>query len=366
MMKILYITAFKPSKVSAGENFSRQLIEDIACENQVDLIFFRYSSDGDFIRNSENIKIVRQFKNSNLIKLLNCLMFPFFFPLFTVRFNISRLLYIRKLIANNRYDTIIFDFSQTFLYAIFIKHKHIILNCHDVIAQRYSRIYRGVFKPFVLFSESKILKKSNAVIFCHSHKDKRLILDLYGIRANVTSLYFDKTVKDTYPEFCSDYFVFFANWSRPDNSYGLKWFLKEVYSRLSNDINVKIIGSGLPAALLDEIKGYQAIEYLGFLENPYQIISNARALISPLFTGAGIKVKVMESLACGTPVIGTGISFEGVPEIFGDYLLNAENQGDFVTKINEFRVHITDKMKLKTIFLNYNLINSLKEEILKD
>lgn len=355
-----------PSKVSAGENFSRQLIEDIARENQIDLIFFRYSSDGDFLRNSENIKIVRQFKNGNLIKLLNCLMFPFFFPLFTVRFNIFRLLYIRKLIAANRYDTIILDFSQTFIYSVFIKHKHIILNCHDVIAQRYSRVYRGVFKPFVLFSENTIIKKSKAVIFCHSHKDKKLIMDLYGIRANVTSLYFDKTVKDTYPEFCEDYFVFFANWSRPDNSYGLKWFLKEVYSRLGNDNNIKIIGSGLSAALMEEIKSHPAIEYLGFLENPYQIISNAKALISPLFTGAGIKVKVMESLACGTAIIGTSISFEGVPEIFSDFLLNAENQADFVAQIIEFKIQISDKLKLKTIFSNYNLNNSLKEEILKD
>jgi len=240
MKKILYITAFVPSKTSAGENFSRQLIDDIARENIVDLVFFRYSSDSDFIRNSENIKIVRQFKNNSFIKFLNCLMFPFFFPLFTVRFNISRLLFLRKLITRNNYDTILMDFSQTFIYSVFISHKHIILNCHDVIAQRYSRIYGGLFKPFVTFTENTIFNKSKAIIFCHSHKDKRLIHDLYGIEANVTSLYFDKTVKETFPDYCGNYFVFFANWRRPDNSDGLKWFLKSVYPFLGNDLYVKI------------------------------------------------------------------------------------------------------------------------------
>jgi len=34
----------------------------------------------------------------------------------------------------------------------------------------------------------------------------------------------------------------------------------------------------------------------------------SKALISPLFTGAGIKVKVIEALACGIPVIGTDIA----------------------------------------------------------
>jgi len=105
---------------------------------------------------------------------------------------------------------------------------------------------------------------------------------------------------------------------------------------------------------------------MGFLENPYPVISNARALISPLFTGAGIKVKVMESLACGTPVIGTRISFEGIPEIFGDYLINAEDQNSFITRITEFKIQLSDKQRLKALFLSYNMNNSLKEAILQE
>ena len=60
---------------------------------------------------------------------------------------------------------------------------------------------------------------------------------------------------------------------------------------------------------------------LGFVDNPYKIMSESLGLIAPLFHGAGIKVKVIESLACGTPVIGTEVAFEGIDFIENKYLI---------------------------------------------
>jgi len=217
-----------------------------------------------------------------------------------------------------------------------------------------------MLNPFVIKSEKYIFNNSNAKVFCHSVKDQKLLESTYSVQPQVTSLYYDKFVKETFPLCVGNYFVLFANWKRSDNSNGLRWFLHYVFPYLDNDVKIKIIGPGLSIKLLQGIKKYQNLDYLGFIENPYQIISNAKALISPLFTGAGIKVKVMESLACGTHVIGTKISFEGIPEIFDKYMIHTENQKEFIAKINNINIQLSDKEDLKEIFLESNMKNKIK------
>ena len=130
-----------------------------------------------------------------------------------------------------------------------------------------------------------------------------------------------------------DYYVCFAYWRRTDNYQGLEWFLDHVYSKL-NGLKIKIIGAGLNERLRMKILAFNNIEYVGFVDNPYPFISNATGLISPLFTGAGIKVKVIDALACGTPVIGTDISFEGIDEKYAEFCVRANTADDFIENIS--------------------------------
>ena len=51
MKKILLISAFVPSRKTAGQNYTRQLIEDLSGRYEVDLICFRNRSEADlFLR----------------------------------------------------------------------------------------------------------------------------------------------------------------------------------------------------------------------------------------------------------------------------------------------------------------------------
>jgi glycosyltransferase involved in cell wall biosynthesis len=351
MKRVLFITAFVPSRISAGENYSRQLINDISRENIVDLIFFKYNHDKDYIIDSKNVNVLRIFKNSGLIKLMNFFMFPFLFPLFTARFNLFRLLIIKKILKRTSYDKVIFDFSQTFLFARFLKNQQVILNSHDVIAQRYSRIYKGVFAPLARISERIVLNNRNAVIFTLSDKDSSLIRQYYSISSTVSDIYLEPEVVEARYKSAGDYFVFFANWKRNDNSNGLKWFIRFVLPELNFNSKFIIIGTGVSPEIIRELSVFKNISYMGFVENPYPVIADSIALISPLFSGAGVKIKVIESLACGTAVIGTPISFEGISDKYSRYLVKAENPAEFISAINDFKTDISEKTELKKQFL---------------
>ena len=126
------------------------------------------------------------------------------------------------------------------------------------------------------------------------------------------------------------------------------WFIKEVCPFINNNIVLKIIGRGFQNILVDNDK--IKIEIMGFVDDPYQIISNSRAMIVPLFRGAGIKVKVIEALACGTPVIGTDIAFEGLPLKYSKMMLLANNKESFVENLN-INIDLEERIRVKNEFL---------------
>ena len=174
---------------------------------------------------------------------------------------------------------------------------------------------------------------------------------LYGVDCDLTPVFIKQTIMGTKPSQCDNYHVFFADWARSDNSESLEWFLMNVAPYVEQ-ITFKIIGGGLSSALKGLADKYNNIEYLGFVDNPYPLIANARSVICPLHKGAGIKVKCLEALACGTPVIGTDVAFEGIDNSFYDYLYLANTPEEYVRLINGLNIPLEDKVKIKNHFIS--------------
>jgi glycosyltransferase involved in cell wall biosynthesis len=54
------------------------------------------------------------------------------------------------------------------------------------------------------------------------------------------------------------------------------------------------------------------VEVTGFMADPADQFARAHLALAPLFQGAGVKVKVLECLAAGLPVLTTEIGSEGI------------------------------------------------------
>ena len=224
---------------------------------------------------------------------------------------------------------------------------------HDVIVQKYER--KGWAPKWACWSEKMIYSKAQN-IFTFSHKDSCLLKQKYGLESTPTSFFLQKESIDAVPQISKErYFVFYGAWGRNVNYESLEWFVDNVMPKLENNIRFKIIGKGLPAHIVKKVEAYANIEQLGFVDNPYQIIANALALISPLHDGAGVKVKVIESLACGTPVIGTPLSFEGIDDIYSSFMFIADSPLDFVKTICGISFTTEEKVSFKEKFIKtYN------------
>ncbi len=364
MKKILFLSSFPPNRKTAGQNYSRQLLDELSDVYNVDLIYFSYKEHESEI--NDNINIIKVIQLSVISKLLNSFKLIFIHPFFTVRFNFKLLYYLYR--NCDKYDILYFDFSQVFIYSIFIKHKNKVFMAHDVIYQKYTRshtLLNNLLLPFLKYSEKKLLKSASK-IFCFSHKDQNLITEYFRCKAIPVSFYIDKIIDEySYNDLkIENSYILYGAWNRIENREGLQWFINEVSPNLPN-IKIKILGSSLPDNIKQKIDGNSNIEYLGFVENPYIELMKSKALIAPVFKGAGVKVKVIEALATGTPVIGTSIAFEGIDDKYKNELIEFKTCDDLIDLLLNKPVskNSEEKEKLKSYFKdNYGkdmLINKL-------
>lgn len=343
MKKILFICPFSMQKHHAGVVYTRQLLAKLSEQCHIDLIYFHYKGDQEYVP-CENVNVVRKVEINRLYKIMGTLSLLWVFPLFTARFSWKVCRYIRSLVAQNDYDFVYFDFSQSFAYSLFIKHPHKILMAHDVMAQKYSRM-KTYLRPWAVMSERRILKQGT--VFTFSEKDCQLIKDLYNLPSYPTTFFLSPEVQAAIPGSGEDYFVFFGGWVREENYESIEWYVDNVNPCMSN-VKYKIIGGGLPARIKEKLP--ENFEYLGFVDNPYPIIANAKAEIAPLRKGAGVKVKCIDALGCGTPVIGTDVAFEGIPTEFNEFMIHAETVEDYVEAIAKLDYTIEERVKFKGFF----------------
>ena len=349
MKKILYICPFSPCCNHAGTVYTRQLLDELSKSCQVDLVYFCYENDKRYI-SKERIKVLKEVVVSPSFKIAGVLSRLMTFPLFSVRYNKEICKFLQKQITANNYDFVYFDFSQSFSYATFLKHPHKILMAHDVMAQKYSRM-NTYMRPWAIHSERKLLNEG--AVFTFSDKDCNLIKKLYGIESQPTTFFLSKEVQEADPA-DGDFFVFFGGWDREENYEAIEWYIDNVNPLLPN-IKYKIIGKGLPDFLCKRLEKLPNFEYLGFVDNPYPIIAKAKAEIAPLKKGAGVKVKCIDALGCGTPVIGTEVAFEGIPEEFKAFMFRAETASEYAETIMNLNMSLSERKEFKKDFIvRYN------------
>lgn len=105
--------------------------------------------------------------------------------------------------------------------------------------------------------------------------------------------------------------VYFIGFNNPFNAEGLSWFLEKVYPLLDERIKIVLVGSVTKAV---DIPKKDNIEVIPFAESLDDIYDNSKICICPMFQGTGMKIKVVEAMSKGIPVVCNERGVDGLPD----------------------------------------------------
>ena len=103
-------------------------------------------------------------------------------------------------------------------------------------------------------------------------------------------------------------FVFLGGLDFPPNADGLTWFLRECREAVLAavpDFRLLLVGRGTDRDLPEAEPWGDRVRAAGWVDDLDAVLAGAAGLLSPLRFGSGIKIKVLEALARGLPVVAT-------------------------------------------------------------
>lgn len=128
--------------------------------------------------------------------------------------------------------------------------------------------------------------------------------------------------------------VFVGDFAYYPNLEGILYFCKDIYPIILRTIpktKLLIAGPNPPKKLLE--LSSNNIEILGFVEDIYSCISRAVVFVAPVRIGSGLKIKVVEAMALGVPVVTTSVGAKGLKVNSGEHLLVADTPHEFAKSV---------------------------------
>ncbi len=134
------------------------------------------------------------------------------------------------------------------------------------------------------------------------------------------------------PEKASLFHIGTMNWF--PNEEGIKWLIAEVWPKVLRrlpEINLHLAGRYMPE-WLTKLK-VERITVDGEVPDVWEYMQNHSIMVVPLFSGSGIRIKIVEAMAAGKAIITTVTGAEGINYENGQHLIIAKDAKAFTDAI---------------------------------
>jgi len=159
--------------------------------------------------------------------------------------------------------------------------------------------------------------------------------DTHVIPVGLDSKLYDKTITDNKSNELMFGYLGSLDWT--PNIEGLLWFFENVWSKIEkqySNIEFHLAGRN-PVEQIKAIDNNSLVHH-GEIDSAQDFLNSLDIVVVPLFSGSGIRVKILESMAMGKLVISTNKGFEGIAIENGVHAEIANNSKEFIECMSKY------------------------------
>jgi len=116
------------------------------------------------------------------------------------------------------------------------------------------------------------------------------------------------------------------------NHDAVTWFLREIFPLIQSEmpeVQLKITGDQGDISFPSQ----PGVNFTGFLEDVKPAIASSWISLAPIRQGGGTRLKILESMSLGTPVVSTSKGAEGLAVAHNEHLLLADTAHEFARQV---------------------------------
>ncbi len=272
---------------------------------------------------------------------------------------------LRSILNKKPFDAVQMETSNLFSYLDIIRSAPsrplVLLDWHNIDSElmaRYSSEAGGLPKKLIARRTASLLKALEAklVNLCDAHTvvsevDKQKLLR-HNPSANVTVIPngVDST-KFSPSDAPSDHrsLLFVGSMDYHANADSVMWFARTVWPEISRrypSLKFNIVGRS-PARNI-QLLASDKICVTGTVDDVRPFYADALAVIVPLRVGGGTRLKILEAMAMGVPVISTRLGAEGVTAADGQEILLADSEPEMMAALDRITTDMQFRQELAT------------------
>lgn len=215
-----------------------------------------------------------------------------------------------------------------------------VLVFYDVMWDWWRRQFRVAPRPVALARwltyrawEPRLAREVDCCVFM-SERDMRLVAAVAPLKSRlVVPVGVELGALAPLPE--EPEVLFVGNLAHLPNRQAVEWLLRHIWPALRArvpGVRLTIVGRE-PAADLARMAQAAGVELAGDAPDVRPYYDRARAVIAPIRSGGGIRVKILEALAMGRPVVTTRLGAEGLPLEPGEHALFADSADEVAAQV---------------------------------
>jgi len=199
------------------------------------------------------------------------------------------------------------------------------------------RLYGAMNWRKLRAEEIAAFRSANGLAACSAEDERRLHELAPGVRTVVVPNaadvdFYQPRSDDPTPD--GRTILFFGLLSTFPNVDGVGHFLRETWPRIAAarpHVRLKIVGGQAPRSILEHAG--PRVEIPGFAADLRPHLASAAAVVVPLRIGGGTRLKIVEAMAMGRPIVSTAIGAEGIDATHGRDILIADEPAAFADAV---------------------------------